>query len=391
MKILKYPHPYKAWLSISNDPDNTTYNNWKELNEFIWELLELPFGDAFFIENNNFNLPDQVCLKKNPEIIRKHFHDSMHFWGDYQHSRNKNFDREDAINCIKFLKENNINPTVWVDHSFHIANIIHANGIGAKKQLIDASGIEYNNFQYTLDLVIEAGIKYIWGGNISKVIGQDRKIYYSEFLKSKKINVFKRFIYSLLKPFNFFKTIIPEDIFKNKQLWINEFPDENKIYCFERHGTWEDANIDGLAKVISTQNINELIKNTGTSIIYTHLGKRKKERIKDKNHIPEETKNALIYLKDQYDKKELNLSPISTMLDYLIVRDNVTIDNKNKIVNFSSDGIRFKKLVYEDLAQHAFSFFSKNINAWKIVLNGEKTNYTITTSNNIHTITFNDK
>ena len=37
IEILAYPHPYCAWLCISNDPDNTTIRNWQELHDFIWE------------------------------------------------------------------------------------------------------------------------------------------------------------------------------------------------------------------------------------------------------------------------------------------------------------------------------------------------------------------
>ena len=42
--ILKYPYPYRAWFTIANDPDNTLIRDWRELNSFIWDELELPYS-----------------------------------------------------------------------------------------------------------------------------------------------------------------------------------------------------------------------------------------------------------------------------------------------------------------------------------------------------------
>ena len=33
--ILRYPYPYRAWMSIANDPDNTLAKDWEELDRFI--------------------------------------------------------------------------------------------------------------------------------------------------------------------------------------------------------------------------------------------------------------------------------------------------------------------------------------------------------------------
>ena len=83
--ILKYPYPYRAWFTIANDPDNTLIRDWRELNSFIWDELELPLGNALFIKSFNNNLPDQVNLVDNPEISSQN-HDIIHTWGDYMHS-----------------------------------------------------------------------------------------------------------------------------------------------------------------------------------------------------------------------------------------------------------------------------------------------------------------
>ena len=389
MKLLKYPYPFKAWLSISNDPDNTTLKNWHQLHDYIWLELRLPLGDALFLESYNQNLPNQVSLSNKNDILKQHFHDSLHFWGDYQHSRTKLFDRNDAELAIKKLQNFNFTPRVWVDHSFNQANFTHGNCFGANPKFYDASGIEYQNFQYSLDLAIKSGISYVWHGDITQIIGQDIKISYWKLLKSKHISFFKKILYSLLKMINIFLPSMPKITQNNNQFWKYSFPDGNNLYCFQRYGTWKDADIDGLGDIIAPENINKLIFNEGSCIVYTHLGKRKKHRMNDTNHIPEHTKKALGYIKELYRQQRINISPISIMLDYMVIRDNITIDNVLKIVDFNHDGIRFKKLTIGNLVAHQFSFNSKeNLKEWTFKVDGMEIKPRIYTQAYIHTISF---
>lgn len=389
MKLLKYPYPYKAWLSISNDPDNTTLENWQELHEYIWVELKLPFGDALFLDSYNQNLPNQVTLSNKNDILNQHFHDSLHFWGDYQHSRTKLFDRNDAKFAIKKLQKFNFIPRVWIDHSNNQANFIHGNCFGSQPKQYDASGVEYQNFQYTLDLAIKAGVKYVWHGDITQIIGQDRKISYWKFLKKRQISFSQKIIYSILNTFKYFTSIIPKIKENNSQLWAHSFPDGNKLYCFERYGKWEDADIDGLGDVIAPKNINQLVDNEGSCIVYTHLGKRKKNRINDIDHIPDKTKKALAYLKELNNQQHIYISPISKMLDYMVIRDNIKIDNVSKIIYLNKDGIRFEKLTTKDIITHQFSFNTKeSLMNWTFKVDGKKIKPIINTYDHIQTITF---
>ena len=115
--ILPYPYPYKAWLTMANDPDNTEMRDWEELHGFIWEELGLPFGDSLFIRSFNRNLPAQVNLQDHPKIAKAHLHDIIHTWGDYMHGRRRGFDREDALEAIDMLNEHGLQPRVWIDHA----------------------------------------------------------------------------------------------------------------------------------------------------------------------------------------------------------------------------------------------------------------------------------
>ena len=59
IRPLAFPYPFKAWLALSNDPDNTTLERFHQIDHFIWKELRLPFGDAVFIRSFNQNLTDQ--------------------------------------------------------------------------------------------------------------------------------------------------------------------------------------------------------------------------------------------------------------------------------------------------------------------------------------------
>ncbi|MCW3125176.1 MAG: hypothetical protein JWO03_834, partial [Bacteroidetes bacterium] len=346
------PYPYMAWLCMSNDPDNTTTDNWTELHEYIWKELELPFGDALFLRSFNQNLPGQVNLADQPHILKAHAHDSLHFWGDYQHARQRAFDRQDAEDAERALAENNFTPRVWVDHSNNRANFIHSANEGTIPAFKDSSGVEYKNFNYSLDIAERVGIKYVWNGTITPYISQDTDLPYASYLKDMGMSRSKRLIYPLLNTAagnSRLGQFLPSITNDNKQVWSHLFPDGRKLYCFIRYGTWEDADIDGLANIISPSNISKLLERGGTCIAYTHLGKRKPSRANDKQHIPETTRAALKNLKAQYEGKSLMLSSISTMLDYLVIRDNIVIDDTSGTINFKPDGIRFKKLTPEDL------------------------------------------
>ena len=55
LKVCKIPFPYKAILSISNDPDNTTIESWHEINNFIFNELKLNWANIVFPINKNLN------------------------------------------------------------------------------------------------------------------------------------------------------------------------------------------------------------------------------------------------------------------------------------------------------------------------------------------------
>ena len=302
ISLLAFPPPYKAWLALSSDPDDTTPNAWKQVHEFIWGELSLPFADSFFISNRNNVSPGQVTLDDNPDCIAAHPHDTMHTWGDYIFSDSYRFTRKDAVNALEILKKLNIAPLVWTDHSNFSGNILHRSNTKCVPTLIDSSGMQYENDIYTVDLIREAGVRYIWDGYlINGVIGQDRDIsrlgWYRgsarQFAPHNRIAL--AIVDYLTAPLKRFRD---PQLFNfrpgaNKQYAPIELPDGNRFYIFKRFGSWRLGDIDGLASVISKKVMDQLIANQGTMILYTHLGKRNASCEYGSNHISDETKETL--------------------------------------------------------------------------------------------------
>ena len=387
--ILKYPYPYKAWFTIANDPDNTLIQDWRELDSFIWKELSLPLGNTLFIKSYNHNLPNQVNLEDNPEILSQ-YHDILHTWGDYMHSRKNGFDRLDAIEAIEILKKKSINPKVWIDHSKFIGNLLHASKKGSIPKTYDGSGIEYINYVYTLDLIKKVGIRYIWSGKVSGIIGQDRKVSVYEYFKLKCSSLYKAFIKTILSHVVKFKNLrikLGLEIPNNKQYFPYLFPDGNKLYCFSRYGTWKDSDIYGLGKIISPSIIDKLIKNNSTMVVYTHLGKRPQSKKNLSFHIPNETRDSLRYISEKFHDKFLMVSPLSTMLDYLIIRDNIKLFPEKNIIELIPDGIRFENILQSDLSGKKFSFKHNNVfnlNNIMVISNDKPFNFDVKTEKNNH-------
>lgn len=385
IEILKYPYPFKAWISISNDPDNTDIAAWRELNTFLFDEMKLPWANAVFPFSFNQNLPTQVNLSDYPEIAQQPT-DTLHTWGDFVHAGSYGFSRNDAEAALGLLSKFDIKPKVWVDHSRFTGNLIHNKGWGATPQSVDSSGVSYKVFEYTLDLVWKAGIRYIWDGTVSSFVGQDRSLKLAEVLAPYSWPGKVKFVFNNSKSlFRLIKGIQDNNALYRK----HQFPDGRMFYIFSRFGSWLKADIDGLAEIISAEVINELIDNEGAIIVYTHLGKKNGKRFDtvQSHHIPEETKACIRNIKSKMDAQVLKFSSVSYLLDYLVVRDHIQV--KGNQINFVPDGIRFQSLNEVTLAGHAFSLRS-DLKGLEVRVNGKPIAYSkiLSHGNQCYTIQF---
>jgi hypothetical protein len=351
MRKRNYPYPFKAWLTISSDPDNTDLKTWKELDDLIFNRLKLPWANSIFLYSHNLNLPDQVSLSSHAVIATQPI-DTIHTWGDFVHGGARGFSREDALSGMILLEQYGIRPLVWVDHSRFTGNLLHGNAWGSIPVHRDSSGISYKVHEYTLDLIHQTGVRYIWDGGLTEVIGQDRKPSIWD------VNPGQSRLKALLSGIKRELKEVYSRVRKGKRLGTNKFyfthlfPDGRTLYCFRRYGKWRNADIVGLSKQISKKNIDALVRYGGVMAAYTHLGKKNPE-LGGASHVPDETLRCLEHVRKRMDDGSLNFSSLSKLLDYLVIRDHMFI--QDKVVDFRSDGIRFSPISIQDLKSHQFS------------------------------------
>ncbi|HRH39081.1 MAG TPA: hypothetical protein PK760_12080, partial [Flavobacteriales bacterium] len=94
----------------------------------------------------------------------------------------------------------------------------------------------------------------------------------------------------------------------------------------------------------------------GVSIIYTHLGKRRASRQGTADHITPASLRALKDLRDRWRSGGLELSSVSKLLDYLVLRDHLMVDVRSRIITFKADGIAFDRIGTAELSGQRFSF-----------------------------------
>jgi hypothetical protein len=323
--------------------------------------LNLPLADSFFLRSFNENFPDQVNLQHYPEIISAHRHDTIHGWGDYHSSRTRRFSRDNAVEGLRLLTQLSVKPLVWTDHARMSGNVLHNAATKMMPVLVDATGHPYENFEYSVDLIHEAGIRYIWDGDVEPAIfGQDRTLNRREWYQRTRTGASRwrrtalAIADQLLTPVSKYlhPAIFSYRSNNNRQYQEFTFPDGFSFYTFRRYGRWDLADIGGFGKIIAPGEIRKLVASRGTAIVYTHLGKPSRMRDASPGFIPLHTRDALRNLAALHKEGMVNLSSTSHLLDYLVIRDHAEITDKQ--INFRPDGIRFTTLRANDLKSHIF-------------------------------------
>ncbi len=352
--VRAYPFPAKAWLALSNDPDCTRWEEWEQIHALIYDELGLPFSDAAFIRSFNQVIPDQVDLDRHPEILTLHAHDTMHTWGDYLWAGARGFHRPDAEEGLRTLQQLGFSPRVWIDHGFFQGNMLHISRYGALPSIVDRSGHAYPNQAYTLDLVRQAGVRYLWDGTITPVLGQDRSVSNWQLHRAREQ---RTTLAAMKRGSEVLRTWFGDEQprYHNEAHHAHRFPDGQVFRVFQRYGHWDDADIDGLARTLAPTRMDELVSTGGTCIAYTHLGKRHASRTGRGPHVPAATKEALRYVRDRWKQGALELSSVSRMLDYLVLRDHAEVDLGANTFTLRPDGITFQELKPEDLRGHRFT------------------------------------
>lgn len=224
-------------------------------------------------------------------LIRSGHIDVLHSYGDLATTR------AHAARALEELHKHDCHLKVWVDHAQAPTNF------GA--DIMEGHGDEPGHRAYHADLTLQYGIKYVWRGRVTSVIGQDRPVSFADLYcdlwhQSSDQPFDVSYPSSVVRRLSSTKTLLKEMAkhalarFGNGKYALHA-PNSVLAPCSLRDGSraleflrcnphWGGVSCgdrgDKIHQVLTPRFLDRLVDRQGACILYTHLGKL--ERGEDK-------------------------------------------------------------------------------------------------------------
>ncbi len=276
----RFPSPYAAVLAICSDLDETPdAETYFELMRFLNTTETTSMGQGVGLEVGNsiyFDMaPDQFSYwntdEKSREKIRmliKSGHiDCLHSYGDLAATR------AHAGRALEELERHNCRLSVWIDHAVAPTNF--------GPDIMRGHGDEPGHPAYHADLTFAHGIRYVWRGRVTSVIGQDRPLSLGGIANwqhplASATTVAKELAKQTLARCGGGKYSLhaPNRILRPVRLRDNRCQGFEFLRCNPHwHGVSSCDTGWGIARVLTGKFLDRLVARRGTCILYTHLGK----------------------------------------------------------------------------------------------------------------------
>jgi hypothetical protein len=275
----RFPYPYRAMLAICSDLDETADAQvYAEQMRFLNTRQETSMGPGVGLEVGNtiyFDMPpgqfaywntDDAGREMARALIRSGHIDCLHSYGDLATTR------AHAVRALEELERHQLSLKVWIDHAQAVTNF------GADIML--GHGDEPGHAAYHADLTLRHGVRYIWRGRVTSVIGQNTSLSFGG-------------LWEASAPLVTGKTILKEAAKQtlgrvgnpkyrvhagNRLLHPSQLRDGQPTVEFLRCNP-HPAGVDtgdtgiGIGEVLTTRFLDQLVAREGVCLLYTHLGK----------------------------------------------------------------------------------------------------------------------
>lgn len=279
VSVRRIPYPYRAMLAICSDLDETP--DWRTYLGIIRYLntsqhtelgtgVGLEVGNSIYFAMNpgefSYWNADETERDMIRTLIRSGHIDCLHSFGDLATKRFH------AGRALEELSRHGCRLEVWIDHAVAPSNfgqdIMH--GLG------DMPGSDI----YHADLTYGFGIRYVWRGRVTSVIGQEVRrdlggIYDRRIPLVSGKTVAKEFAKGVLAYLGSEKYAMhgPNQVIRNARLRSG-----HEVYEILRSNPYKGGvnrgeTAEGLAEVINESFLDCLVRRGGICVLYTHLGK----------------------------------------------------------------------------------------------------------------------
>ena len=273
------PYPYRAMMAICSDLDGTPGRQaYWDIMRFLNTAETTTMGPGVGLEVGNSihfrAIPKQFAYwdtdDAGREMVRSLIHsghiDCLHSFGELVSTR------EEAQIALEEMERHDCHLEVWVDHGGAATNF------GA--DIMAGHGDEFGHEAYHADLAIRHGVKYVWRGRVTSVVGQD---------VSGKL----RGIFNCGHSVASAKTLVKEVVKRRRgrsgdEKYAMHGPNETLRPVILRDGSpayefmrcnphWGGVSSCDqgrhIGKVLTGAMLDRLADRGGTCVLYTHLGK----------------------------------------------------------------------------------------------------------------------
>jgi hypothetical protein len=316
----RLPYPYRAMLAICSDLDETPDRHvYLEIARYLNTHRMTSMGPGVGLEVGNsiyFDMPPGQFAYWNTDdegramiraLIRSGHIDCFHSFGDLATTRGH------AGRALDELARHACRVEVWIDHAVAPTNF------GA--DIMRGTGDLPGSVAYHADLTCGFGIRYVWRGRVTSVIGQDvarrvTGIFRRKHPVSSARTLGKELAKGVLARLGSAKYAMHA---ANQVLRKTRLRDGRPVHEFLRSNPhWEAVDrgetAEGLADVLSGPVLGRLMDREAFMVLYTHLGKiRKREE-----PLPSRTREALGRLAALYREGRILVTTTRRLLDHCL-------------------------------------------------------------------------
>jgi hypothetical protein len=280
----RLPYPYKALLAICSDLDETPDRHaYWQIMRFLNTTEDTAIGPGVGLEVGNsiyFDMPpNQFAYWNTDEAGRRMVHalicsghiDCLHSYGDFATTR------DHARRALDELAAHDCRLEVWVDHRTAPTNF--------GQDIMQGHGDEPSHEAYHADLTVGAGIRYVWRGRVTSMIGQNALPDLGGLFRighplRSSCTVAKEWVKRALARRGSEKYAMHA---ANEVLRPIRLRDGAIVYEFLRcnphwGGVSSSDTAAGIGDVLTEVFLRRLIEREGVCVLYTHLGKVREPR-----------------------------------------------------------------------------------------------------------------